>query len=148
MKTAMIETSAEEEIRTLIERWIEGARTKNLDAIMATYAPGIVSFDAIAQLQFKGAEAYRKHWETCLSYMPGPMLFEAHDLNVAAQGDVAFAHYLCRCGGTKEDGTEQTGWMRATVCCRKTGGRWQIVHEHYSAPFDPESSQALLNLEP
>jgi ketosteroid isomerase-like protein len=38
--------------------------------------------------------------------------------------------------------------MRGTVGYRRTGGRWLIVHEHYSVPFDPESGKALLRLEP
>jgi PhnB protein len=31
---------------------------------------------------------------------------------------------------------------------RKTNGTWMIVHEHFSAPFDPESGKALFDLEP
>jgi ketosteroid isomerase-like protein len=38
--------------------------------------------------------------------------------------------------------------MRATVCFRKTNGEWMIVHEHFSAPFDPQSGKALCELEP
>lgn len=30
----------------------------------------------------------------------------------------------------------------------KTNGKWMIVHEHFSAPFDLESGKVLLNLEP
>lgn len=138
----------EDEVRAVIEEWIRAAGAKDLDAIMATYAPDIVAFDAIAQLQFKGAEAYRKHWQTCLAYMPGSMIFKPSEVAVSASGDAAFVHYLCRCGGVKEDGTEETGWMRGTVCLRKSGGQWKIVHEHFSTPFDPESSKALLDLEP
>ena len=36
--------------------------------------------------------------------------------------------------------------MRVTVRFRKTNGTWMIVHEHFSAPFDPESGKALLDL--
>jgi ketosteroid isomerase-like protein len=38
--------------------------------------------------------------------------------------------------------------MRVTVCLRKKGGRWTVVHEHISAPFDPAGGTALLGLEP
>jgi ketosteroid isomerase-like protein len=61
---------------------------------------------------------------------------------------VAFCHYLFRCGGTGPDGEEHVGWMRVTVCFRKANGTWVIVHEHFSAPFDPQSGKALLDLEP
>jgi ketosteroid isomerase-like protein len=85
---------------------------------MAAYAPDILAFDAIAQLQFKGAEAYRKHWQMCVEMCSGPMTFEIHDLGIEAGDNVGFAHYLLRCGGPGPDGKEQTGWMRVTVCCR------------------------------
>ena len=144
----MTRTDEEARIRGLIEDWATAARVSDIDGIMAAYAPDIVSFDAIAQLQFKGADAYRKHWEACIAMCPGPMIFEIHDLSIATAGDVAFGHYLLRCGATGEDGQEKTGWMRVTVCYRKRSGRWMVVHEHFSAPFDIESGKALLDLEP
>lgn len=148
MATQARPTTADAEIRNLIESWLEAVRAKDLDAIMGHYAPDILSFDAIAQLQFKGAQAYRKHWQACFEMCPGETVFEAHELGIAAAGDVAFCHYLCRCGGTGPDGKMQVGWMRATVCCRRTNGRWLVAHEHFSAPFDPQSSKALFDLEP
>jgi ketosteroid isomerase-like protein len=148
MALQMTRTDDDAQIRGLLDDWVKAARAKDVDGIMATYAPDILAFDAIAQLQFKGAAAYRKHWEACIAMCPGPMLFEIHHLDVTAQDEVAFGHYLARCGGTGPDGKEQIGWMRATVCFRKTGRAWRIVHEHFSAPFDPESGKALFDLEP
>ena len=115
---------------------------------MSHYAPDILSFDAISQLQFKGADAYRKHWQACLAMCPGATIFEIHDLSIAAGDGMAFGHCLLRCGATGEDGEAKAGWMRVTVCYRKTNGRWMVVHEHFSAPFDVESGKALLDLEP
>lgn len=134
-------------IRGLIEEWASAAGASDLDRIMATYAPDVLAFDAIAQLQFKGAEAYRRHWQSCLGMCTGHPIFEVHDLAIEAGDDVAFAHYLLRCGGTGPDGKEEVGWMRVTTCCRRAGGRWAIAHEHISVPFDMASGKALLNLE-
>jgi ketosteroid isomerase-like protein len=110
---------------------------------LLTTHPDIVAFDAIAQLQFRGSDAYRKHWDACMSMCSGPMIFEVHDLAIDARDDLAFGWYLSRCGGTGPDGKERSGWMRATFCCRRTNGRWEIVHEHFSAPFDPETGKVL-----
>lgn len=148
MTLHMTRTDAKAEIERLLENWAEAARQGDLEAIMAAYAPDVRAFDAIVQLQFKGAEAYRKHWQMCVEMCAGPMIFEIHELAIEAGGDVAFAHFLVRCGGTGPDGKEQTGWMRGTSCCRRTDGRWLIAHEHFSAPFDMESGKALLGLEP
>ena len=147
MALQMTRTDAEAQIRALIDGWVEAARANDIDGIVAVYAPDIRSFDAIAQLQFKGIDAYRKHWEACMAMCASP-IFEIHDLGIETGDGVAFGHYLLRCGATGEDGKEQTGWMRVTVCLRNTRGRWQVAHEHFSAPFDPQSGKALLDLEP
>jgi uncharacterized protein (TIGR02246 family) len=138
-----------EQIQQLIEKWAAGARKGALEVVMSCYAPDVVAFDAILALQFSGVDAYRRHWQTCMEFMAGgEMVLEVHDLNVAVDGNVAFAHYLSRCGGCDADGKEQTGWMRATVCCRKLADGWRIAHEHYSVPFDPETMNAMTALEP
>ena len=140
--------SAEAEIRKLMDDWLKAVRSQDLDAIMSCYAPDILSFDAIVALQFKGIDGYRKHWEACFSMCPGPMVFEVHDLNVTADRSVGFSHALCRCGATDASGEEKTSWMRMTACYRRIDGRWKIVHEHFSAPFDVESGKALFDLKP
>jgi len=148
MATATLQRTAEAEIGRLIEEWATAARTFDLDGIMKAYAPDILAYDAIGKLQFKGAQAYREHWQACAAMCPGQMVFELHDLAIEAADGLAFGHYLLRCGGVGENGKEDTGFVRVTFCCRKTSGRWKIVHEHFSVPFDPASGKALLRLEP
>lgn len=143
MNADTVLSTDEAEIRELLDTWQSAVRAKNVDAIVSRYAPDIVAYDAILKLQFKGVDAYRKHWETCMEMCTGPMIFELHELHIAAGDDVAFCHALNRCGGTGPDGKEMVGWMRMTVGYRKRRGEWQVVHEHYSAPFDMESDQVL-----
>lgn len=143
MDTIAETATSAEAVRTLIDQWVTATRAGKLDAIMACYSPGVRAFDAIMEIQFEGAEAYRKHWDMCLSHMQGEMTFEVHDLVVTAEGDVGFAHYLARCGARDKEGKEHTGWLRATICCARTDGRWQIVHEHFSAPFDPMTDKVI-----
>ena len=148
MALQMTRTNDEAQIRALLDDWAEAVRAKNLDAIFAHYARDILAFDAIGQLQFEGTEAYRKHWQACMAMCPGQMIFEVHDLTITASDEVAFCHFLSRCGGTGADGEEKVGWMRATAGLRKRGEKWLIAHEHFSAPFDPASGNALLGLQP
>jgi len=143
MDTPFTLARTETELRSQLDDWARAVRAKDTDRIFAHYAPDIVAFDAIAQLQFKGAEAYRKHWEACMTMCSGPMIFELHDLQVAAGDDLAFVHGLNRCGGTGPDGKEMVGWMRMTTCFRRQHGQWQVTHEHFSVPFDPQSDKAL-----
>src|SRR5690349_20814662 len=121
MNTATILANTETEIRDKLDDWVRAVRAKDIARICAHYAPDIVAFDAIAKLQFKGIEAYRKHWETCMTMCTGPMVFEFHELKVAASEDLAFVHALNRCGRTGQGDdwldahdhllSETTGWM-------------------------------------
>jgi uncharacterized protein (TIGR02246 family) len=138
----------EAEIRALVDNWLKAVLAQDVNGIMSYYAPNIRAFDAILQLQFKGKEAYTKHWEACLAMCPGPGIFEIHDLEIIAGEDVAFGHWLTRCGPTAEDGEDKARWMRVTVGYRKTNGKWSVVHEHWSAPFDMETGKALFDLKP
>lgn len=148
MPTGNARANDEAQIRARLEDRAKATRAKDVDGIMASYAPDTLSFDCHSHLQFKGAEALRKHLEGCMPCIQGPMSFDIHDLDVAAHGDVAFCHYLARCGATGLDGQEHAGWLRVTVCLRKMRGEWMIVHDHCSVPFDPKSGNALLGLKP
>lgn len=143
-----IDLTAEAEIRRVIDEWTEAVRKKDTDTITSAYAPDIIAFDGVGQLQFKGAKTYKEHWEACLSMCPGPMVFEVHELKIVASDDVAFAHCLIRCGSAGDDGEEKAGWMRMTVGLQRIDGAWRIAHEHSSSPFDMESGKALLDLQP
>lgn len=148
MNTPTAKATAEAEIRRLIDNYIKAARALDVDGIVGHYAPDIISYDAISQLQFKGVEAYRQHWEACLAMCPGSMIFEIDELHIVVGNDVAFCHCLNRCGITTESGEEKASWMRMTICLRTIGGTWLIVHEHFSAPFDTASGKALFDLRP
>ncbi|MHC6226777.1 YybH family protein [Pseudomonas sp. X10] len=139
-------TTAETEIRQLIERWVQAVRARDMDGIAAPYADDIVAFDAIKELQFTDKATYRAHWEMCMSFCTGPMVFEVAQLTVYADGDLGLAHWLNRCGPSDDE--SQCGFMRATVGYRRIDGQWKVIHEHWSAPFDMETQKALFNLKP
>ena len=140
--------NAATEIRGMLDNWAAATRAQDLEGVMAHYAPDVLAFDAINQLQFKGRDWYTEHYAECLPHFPPKPIFDIHELRVDADGDVAFGHFLLRCGGADESGKEEAAWMRGTVCCRKKDGEWRVVHEHFSAPFDPETMKALTDLEP
>lgn len=139
---------AQAQIRSALERWCAAVRDKDLPAIMAYYHPDVVAFDAIVQLQFKGRDAYRRHWEYCLGMCEGPMLFQQRDLVIHAAGDVAFAHWLNHCGAQDENGETKGSWMRGSAGYLLTAEGWKAIHEHFSAPFDMTTGKALFDLDP
>ncbi|MNR76065.1 SnoaL-like domain protein [compost metagenome] len=140
-------TASEQEIRALLDSWLTAVTTGDLNATMAHYAEDVIAYDAILALQFKGRDAYRKHWQMCMT-MCSEMRFKFHDLYISAGPDVAFSHCLNHCGGVDKDGKENASWMRMTTGYQKIDGEWKIVHEHFSAPFEMETGKALFDLQP
>ena len=144
----MSTAAAKTEIQMLIDTYRQAMSDKDVEKIMALYGDSIVAFDAVQALQFVDKTAYRQHWQACMQMCPGPHDFEFQTPTINVAEDVAFAHWLAKCGGTNEQGELQSSWMRATAGYRRINGQWRIVHEHWSAPFDPASGAALFDLNP
>lgn len=145
MTTATLER--DRDLQALMQSYFEAIGKSDLAAITAHYAEDVVAYDAILKLEFRGREAYAAHWKACLA-MCQSMTFEPRDPVLETSGDLGFGHALIRCGGTDAEGNSHTGWVRGTWAARRRDGRWRIVHEHYSLPFDPETMKMLGELEP
>ncbi|HKY08301.1 MAG TPA: SgcJ/EcaC family oxidoreductase [Candidatus Binatia bacterium] len=149
MATKKTGASAEAEIRQLVEKWTEALRAKDVDGLMANYAPDMVLFDLAPPLQYKGADAYRKNWEQWLPTIEGPIGCERRELSITAGEDVAYCHCLNRITAKRTDGTDTDVWVRVSVCYRKTRAKWLVTHEHVSVPFYMDGSlKAAVDLKP
>lgn len=140
--------SAEDDIRELITSRIEAVRSKNVDGTRAVLAPEVVMFDVLAPLRYSGADEVGERTAKWFSSFATPIGYEVRDLAVFAADDVAFGHYLYRVSGTLASGDAVRMWVRATLGFRKIDGRWRIVHEHDSVPFDPETRRAVFDGDP
>lgn len=147
MTTKSTITHNEAQIRQLIAEQQRAICTKNVDQIMSRYANDVIIFDVKPPFQTQGKEAVRQMWEDCLPYFPDAFEIETRDLNITFSEDLAVSHWLFRFTGTEDHPAIQM-WMRATAVCKKNQGEWQILHEHISVPFDPETSQAVFTLNP
>ncbi|WP_404937520.1 SgcJ/EcaC family oxidoreductase [Pseudomonas sp. JDS08PS003] len=140
--------SSEAQIRSLIDHWQQAVLARDIERIVSFYAEDIVSFDAVGALQYSGKAAYREHWQACMQACPGPGIFEFHQLRVRAAEELAFAHWLAHCGGTDAQGQTKACWMRVSAAYELRGGQWQVVHEHWSAPFDMLTGTTRFDLQP
>jgi uncharacterized protein (TIGR02246 family) len=148
MDTATGRASDEAQVRQLIDNWVVALRARDVNGMMAVYSPDVLVFAATPPLDFTGAEEYRAQWERMFSSIQGPVGCEIRDLKITARDDIAFSHSLNRLSGKMKDGDGKFPWVRITLCFRKVGGTWMVTHEHASVPFDPESGNASLDLEP
>jgi len=140
-------TSNEAQIRQLIADQQHAICTKNVEQIMSRYANKAIIFDVIPPFQTKGKVAFRQAWEACLPCFPDSFGMETRDLTIIENDNLAVAHWLFRFTGQEDHPAMQT-WMRVTAVCQKHQDNWQILHEHLSVPFDPETSQAAFTLNP
>ncbi len=137
-------------IATVLEARAQAIRAKDADAALAHQAPGFVRYDLAPPLATLGGTALARDRLTAwFATWRGPIRYELRDVAITAAGDLAFAYGFLRIGGTKTDGYEGDVWTRQTVCLRKLGGAWTIVHEHISTPFYMDGSlKAAVDLAP
>src|SRR5688500_9654150 len=127
----------EAEIRAIISAWSRALEAKDVDGMIANYAPDALLFDVKPPYRTEGPEAIRRFWEVCLPYFPDGFKSEHRDLKLTVSGDVAFCHGLHHIKPLEPNHPAGQTWIRVTACYRKIAGRWLVVHEHVSVPFNP-----------
>ena len=132
-------TSGQSEVRALLDRRVAASRAKDIDLLMALYAPEIVYFDVVPPLQgFIGQDEVRRNFLRWFDEYDGPIGLETRDMIIAAAGDIAFAHMLHIDKGNRHFAKAglTEAWVRSTVCLRRSPAGWLITHEHISWPFE------------
>ncbi len=146
MEDAMASTQSE--VRALLDRWSEAARTKDIERLMALYARDIVYFDVVPGHQYTGSAAVRANFLRWFDAWQSAIGQEIRDLHILANGDIAVAYMLIRASGTLKNGREVGYWVRATVGCQRSDHTWLIAHEHVSLPVDVATQSAAMDLVP
>lgn len=132
----MTSTTAESEVRTVLEEWAAATRQNRREDILKHHSANLVIFDVLPPMKYESAESYRRSWEEWQPDTQGEVVFNLENLTITAGNDVAFAHSLIRCGGTLPDGRTFQDLVRATFCLRKLHDSWVVEHQHVSKPFE------------
>jgi uncharacterized protein (TIGR02246 family) len=148
MPTTTTAAGEDARIRERLDTLAQALRAKDLDALMAHYAPDTVTFDVGTPLHVQGADGYRSRFERWFASVEGPIDFAMRDLRVATGGGVAFCHYLGHVRSTRTTGEKADYWVRVSAGLRKVHGRWMVMHEHISVPIDMETMRAAFDLQP
>jgi uncharacterized protein (TIGR02246 family) len=136
MMTSTDTTKDATEIQSIILRWAEAVRARDIGGVLAHHSDDILMFDVPAPTtQRKGIQAYEESWEQLFAWFgTDDGTFEVGDVIVHAGNDVAFATALIGCSGAEANGSKVELQVRLTVGLRKRGGAWTVVHEHHSIP--------------
>jgi len=140
--------SAEQELRDLVDERVQAVRSRDIATLAARPVDDVITFDVLPPLNSRGSHATVDHLQQWFDGYAGPIDYTVRDVQVSASDELGFCSFLYHVGGTLKTGDAVNMWVRATLCCRRMGGRWRIVHDHESVPFDPATGQALISLEP
>ena len=72
MPTSGASTADDTQVRKRLDTLAQALRAKDIDALMAHYAPDMVTFDVRPPLQVQSADAYRKNFEAWFASVQGP----------------------------------------------------------------------------
>jgi ketosteroid isomerase-like protein len=139
------------EIRAAYDKWAKAFEAKDVNGVMAMYAPGaaLTAYDIVPPLQYKGADAYRKDYTDFFAQFAGPIQVQIADEHIEAGRNVAFAYGLERLTGKLTNGTAVDMWIRWTDGWKRMDdGQWRVVHEHISVPVDMATGKARMDLKP
>ncbi len=125
-------------IEALETRFHDALVARDVDGVMAAYAPGtrLFVFDLTPPRQHVGWQDYKKDWQDLLAAFSGPVSFTISDLDITAVGSVAYSHSIQEVQFTGKDGAKTHVVARVTDVYRKMKGQWLIVQEHVSVPVD------------
>lgn len=140
--------SSEAEVRQWMNDFKQAFEAKDTKAVMALYAPDVLAYDIVPPLQYVGADAYAKDYDTYFAGYKGPVTLEFRDCHINSSGDLAVVACLERNTGTLNNGTPVAMWLRTTTALRRVNGRWFDFHDHVSVPTDFDTGKARLDLAP
>jgi uncharacterized protein (TIGR02246 family) len=141
-------TGAAEEVRQVVLERIDAVRAKDPEPLATRPSPDVVAYNVLPPLAFTGSDAQTATTQAWFDGYETDIGYEVRDLQVVAEGDIGVCWFLYHVSGTLVTGGVVDMWVRATLGLRRIDGRWRIVHDHESVPFDPATGRALIDLDP
>jgi ketosteroid isomerase-like protein len=130
-----------DEIRAVVEGKAALLEHGDAGAVLAYYAPTYVEFNLAPPLRQPGDARDPAVLAAWIATFEAPPRREVTQLEITADGDVAFATSIDRLSAVPRGATEGfTLWFRVTLGLRRVDGRWLVTHEHESVPFEMDGS--------
>ena len=128
--------SSQAEFQKMIERYYAAWNTGNPDNAAPMYAKDadLVFFD-ITPLKYAGWAEYDKGARQVLGTFASATFKPNSDLRVTRYGNVAWTTLTWHLSGKKKTGESVELDGRHTAIWQHRGGKWLIVHEHFSVPL-------------
>jgi ketosteroid isomerase-like protein len=69
-------------------------------------------------------------------------------MTVLVRDDIAVAWGLNHMTAEQDDGSIVESWSRGTRLFQRAGDEWAMIHQRVSYPYDPDTGQAVTDLQP
>ncbi len=124
------------EFKTLIDRYYSAWNSGNPDNAAPLYAkdPDLVFYD-LTPLKYNGWAEYDTGIRKVLAAFESAKFIPNQDLKVTRRGSIAWTTVTWHLSGKKKGGDAVELDGRHTAIWENRGGKWLIVHEHFSAPL-------------
>jgi ketosteroid isomerase-like protein len=140
--------TAVRELAGLIDERVAAIAARDGGRLKARQHADVLAFNVLPPLKLIGNAAVDEQMHAWFdAYRDGPH-YTVHDLSIDAERDLGYCALVYYVSGTLADGNDVSMAVRATLVCKRIDGQWQIVHDHESVPFDPETGMALVDLQP
>lgn len=139
-------STEESEIRAVYAATAKAVSEQSPAGAMAGYADDVLVYDISPPLRVTGKDHNIKTYETFFAATKGPYWVKFQDLKVKVfDPKNAYVTGYLEQGFTMNTGEKVSQRIRLTDVLEKRNGKWQIVHEHISAPVDMETGKADFN---
>ena len=138
--------SVNDGLSAICDAYRDAVRAKDVDALVALYAVDVRVFDLWGAWSYDGRDAWRRTVEGWFASLGDERVAVSFDeAQATVVGDAAVTHAFVTYRNLAADGTpgramqNRLSWMLV-----RAAGGWTIVHEHTSAPVDPETGRVVL----
>ncbi len=134
------------EFDDLLARYAEAALARAPDRLAALYAADVRVFDAWAVWSYEGRDAWRRNLEDWLGSLGDERVRVTFDeVRASRQGSLGHLSAIVTYAALDKTGKvlralqERLSWILTDA-----GTGWVIVHQHTSAPINPDDQKAML----
>lgn len=139
-------TAEEKVIRGLMDDWYAALGRGDAAGLGAAYADDVVVAGLAPPLWTRGKHKYIENMAGWFGTFDGPLKGEPENMSIVAGDSVACVNGISHIFGKKRDGFMMDMRTRLTLCFEKRDGKWLVVTEHASVPFDMQNYKPLVDL--
>ena len=134
----------------MLDRYQAAVLAKDVGAFATLYDDEVQVFDMWGSWALSGIDAWRAvvgDWFASLG--TETVVVTADEVHTAQAGELVLGHALLTFTAVSAEGERRRAMSnRITIGMRRSGHSWKIFHEHTSAPIDPQSTKAILQMAP